>query len=122
MNTASAAGINVIATAYANNQAGLPGGGGAGGTVQYALDSATSSLYRVNPPNDGTLVNRLPLTLEVGDVGDSTSSPDPTGHWRCWTPEACGASMSWISPTGRCSGSGLPVPDWWISPSPFPSP
>lgn len=59
----------VIATAYSNNRAGLPGGGGAGGTRQYALDAATGTLYRVNPPNDGTLVEPRPLGLAIGETG-----------------------------------------------------
>ncbi len=64
-----ASGTNVIATAYSNNRAGLPGGAGAGGTVQYALDSDTDQLYRVNPPNNGTLTNGLPLGLNADAVG-----------------------------------------------------
>ena len=64
-----ASGTNVIATAYSNNRAGLPGGAGAGGTVQYALDSDTDRLYRVNPPNNGTLTNGLALGVDVTAVG-----------------------------------------------------
>ncbi len=64
-----ASGTNVIATAYSNNRAGLPGAMGAGGTVQFAIDAATDLLYRVNPPNAGALVNALPLNLDVEEVG-----------------------------------------------------
>ncbi len=59
----------VIATAYANNRAGLPRGAGAGGTIQYAIDAASDSFYRVNPPNNGTLTERRALPLDVGSVG-----------------------------------------------------
>ncbi|MCC6235808.1 MAG: DUF4394 domain-containing protein, partial [Verrucomicrobiales bacterium] len=59
----------VTATAYSNNRAGLPGGGGLGGTMQYALDSATSALYRVNPPNNGTLTERRALPVPLGEAG-----------------------------------------------------
>ncbi|MBX3746470.1 MAG: DUF4394 domain-containing protein [Verrucomicrobiae bacterium] len=58
----------VVATAYSNNGSGLPGGGGAGGTRQFALDASTASLFRVNPPNDGTLIEPKSLGLEIGDV------------------------------------------------------
>ena len=64
-----AADTNVVATAYSNNRAGLPGGAGAGGTAQYALDAALDLLYRVNPPNNGTLTNALPLGIDIGAVG-----------------------------------------------------
>ncbi len=60
---------NIIATAYSNNRAGLPGGGGGGGTRQYALDATTHTLYRVNPPNDGTLTEPKPLGVIIGAVG-----------------------------------------------------
>ncbi len=64
-----ATGTNIFATAYANNRVGLPGGGGVGGTSQYALDSATDTLYRVNPPNNGTLTEAKPLGVDVSAVG-----------------------------------------------------
>lgn len=64
-----ASGTNVIATAYANNRAGLPGGAGAGGTVQYAIDSDTDTLYRVNPPNNGALISPLPLGINIDELG-----------------------------------------------------
>ena len=64
-----ASGTNVIATAYSNNRAGLPGGAGVGGTVQYAIDSDTDRLYRVNPPNNGTLTNGMPLGFDIGPDG-----------------------------------------------------
>lgn len=63
------ANTNLIATAYSNNRSGLPGGAGVGGTVQYAIDSATDQLYRVNPPNNGTLTVPLPLGVDVSGVG-----------------------------------------------------
>ncbi|MBL9135731.1 MAG: DUF4394 domain-containing protein [Verrucomicrobiales bacterium] len=59
----------IVATAYANNRAGLPGGGGMGGTTQYALDSESDLLYRVSPPNAGILTNGLPLGFDIGEVG-----------------------------------------------------
>lgn len=55
----------VVATAYSNNRGGQPGSGGAGGTIQYALDIAAGLLYRVNPPNNGTLVDGRPLDIDV---------------------------------------------------------
>jgi hypothetical protein len=68
----------VIATAYSNNRAGLPGGGGSGGTRQYAIDAATGTLYRVNPPNDGTLTEPKPLGLNIAMIGglDITTTGD----------------------------------------------
>lgn len=66
LNSPSGAPIpRVGATAYANNRAGMPGGGGAGGTIQYAIDAASDQLYRVNPPNAGVLTNGLPLGVDV---------------------------------------------------------
>lgn len=59
----------IIATAYANNRAGLPGGEGRGGTTQYALDTAADLLYRVSPPNAGILTNAVPLGFDIGEVG-----------------------------------------------------
>ena len=64
-----ASGTNVIATAYSNNAGGLPGGAGAGGTVQYAIDSDTDRLYRVNPPNNGVLTNGVPLGVDIAGTG-----------------------------------------------------
>jgi hypothetical protein len=72
INNAGAPGITVIGTAYLNNRAGLPRGGGAGGTVQYAIDSETDTLYRVNPPNNGTLTEPRPLGIDI----DAPSSLD----------------------------------------------
>jgi len=69
LNAEGAEFTNVIATAYSNNRAGLPGGGGAGGTVQYAIDSDLNVLYRVNPPNNGTLTEAKPLNVDVRGIG-----------------------------------------------------
>ncbi len=46
------------ATAYTNNQ---PNNGGI--TTQYTLDAVTNALYIQNPPNNGTLVSGLPVTV-----------------------------------------------------------
>ncbi len=59
----------VGATAYSNNRGGMPGGGGFGGTAQYAVDAASDQLYRVNPPNGGVLTQGLPLGIDV--AGDA---------------------------------------------------
>lgn len=68
LNSASGAPVpRVGATAYANNRAGMPGGGGAGGTIQYAIDATSDQLYRVNPPNAGVLTNGLPLGVDVAE-------------------------------------------------------
>jgi hypothetical protein len=68
--TNGAPATNVVGTAYTNNRGGLPGGGGLGGTAQYAIDSATDRLYRVNPPNNGTLTEAKPLGIDIdGDAG-----------------------------------------------------
>lgn len=64
-----AAGTNIIATAYTRNIAGQPGGGGLGGTTQYAIDSAADVLYRVNPPNDGTMIEAKPLGIDIDGMG-----------------------------------------------------
>ena len=64
-----ASGTNIIATAYSNNRAGLPGAMGAGGTTQYAVDSDTDTLYRVNPSNGGVLTNALPLGVDISSGG-----------------------------------------------------
>ena len=61
-------GTNVIATAYSNNRGGLPGAGG-GGTLQFAIDADTDTLYRVNQPNNGTLTEAKPLALDVRAIG-----------------------------------------------------
>lgn len=63
-----AASTNIVATAYTRNVAGLPGAGGIGGTAQYALDSSLDVLYRVNPPNNGTMTNALPLGIDIGSA------------------------------------------------------
>ena len=78
LNVASASATNIVATAYSNNRAGLPGGGGVGGTAQYAIDSELDLLYRVNPPNNGTLTEPKPLGLDVRSVGglDISTSDD----------------------------------------------
>ncbi|MBL9174382.1 MAG: DUF4394 domain-containing protein [Verrucomicrobiales bacterium] len=67
INGGGGASPRLVATAYTRNVSGLPGGGGVGGTAQYALDSGTDTLYRVNPPNSGTLVDPKPLGLDIGD-------------------------------------------------------
>ncbi|MCC6235136.1 MAG: DUF4394 domain-containing protein, partial [Verrucomicrobiales bacterium] len=67
INGAAGGAARLVATAYTRNGAGLPGGAGAGGTAQYALDSASDLLYRVNPPNNGTLTEPKPLGLDIGD-------------------------------------------------------
>jgi hypothetical protein len=67
--TNTPSGTNITAVAYANNRSGLPGAGGTGGTTLYAIDSDTDSLYVVNPPNNGTLVNAQPLGIDINAVG-----------------------------------------------------
>ncbi len=58
---------HVTATAYSNNRAGLPGGAGQGGTLQYAIDTTRDTLFRVNPPNGGVLTEPKSLGIEVRD-------------------------------------------------------
>ncbi len=67
--TNTPSGTNITAVAYSNNRTGLPGGGGTTGTTLYAIDSDTDSLHVVNPPNNGTLVNALPLGININAVG-----------------------------------------------------
>ncbi|MGE3309153.1 MAG: DUF4394 domain-containing protein [Limisphaerales bacterium] len=65
LNLPDAPAPHVTATAYSNNRAGLPGGAGQGGTLQYAIDTTRDTLFRVNPPNGGVLTEPKPLGFDV---------------------------------------------------------
>jgi hypothetical protein len=66
LNATGAVSTNVVAAAYSNNRAGLPDGGGAGGTTLYVLDSNLDVLYVQNPPNSGTLTSPKLLGIDIG--------------------------------------------------------
>jgi len=50
----------ISASAYTNSFAGT------GSTTLYGIDSANSTLYTQNPPNDGTLAKPVPLGVTIG--------------------------------------------------------
>jgi len=55
-----AANTAISASAYTNSFAGT------GSTTLYGIDSANSTLYTQNPPNDGTLAKPVPLGVAIG--------------------------------------------------------
>lgn len=55
-----AANTAISASAYTNSFAGT------GSTTLYAIDSANSTLYTQNPPNDGRLAKPVPLGVTIG--------------------------------------------------------
>ncbi|MDY0964916.1 DUF4394 domain-containing protein [Massilia sp. CFBP9026] len=55
-----AANTAISASAYTNSLAGT------GSTTLYGIDSANSTLYTQNPPNDGTLAKPVPLGVTIG--------------------------------------------------------
>ncbi|TXG01380.1 DUF4394 domain-containing protein [Massilia arenae] len=55
-----AANTAISASAYTNSFAGT------GSTTLYGIDSANSTLYTQNPPNDGTLAKPVPLGVTIG--------------------------------------------------------
>ncbi len=68
-----AAGAQISAVAYLNNRS------GATSTVLYDIDPINDKLYRQDPPNNGTLVEIGPLTLDVQGEGGFDISPNEDG-------------------------------------------
>jgi hypothetical protein len=63
---------SISAVAYTNNFA------GATTTTLYDIDANSNTLFKQDPPNNGTLVNIGPLNLDVDGEGSFDISPDGT--------------------------------------------
>jgi hypothetical protein len=61
---------SITSAAYTNNDQDV-----ATGTELYAIDASTETLYEINPPNNGTLINPVSIKLKISGNGAFDIAP-----------------------------------------------